>query len=126
MLRIFQASVNFLAFKMYIKKMEKILALATVNSELWNIRISNLVINVYKNAFFLYEKLSFFLWGQIISIMSVVTVVIYNNLFTFSSWMRRYWFYVKNDFRNFQQVYTFWGPLSQKKWFSRKCLSVCM
>ena len=23
------------------------------------------------------------------------------------SWMRRYWFYVKNDFRNFHQVFTF-------------------
>ena len=26
---------------------------------------------------------------------------------TFSSWMRRYWFYVKNDFRNFHQIFTF-------------------
>ena len=45
--------------------------------------------------------------------------------FTFSSWMRRYWFYVKNDFRNFHQIFTFWDPLSQKKGFLRKCLSVC-
>ena len=28
-------------------------------------------------------------------------------IFTFSSWMRRYWFYVKNDFRNFHQIFTF-------------------
>ena len=28
-------------------------------------------------------------------------------VFTFSSWMRRYWFYVKNDFRNFHQIFTF-------------------
>ena len=27
-------------------------------------------------------------------------------IFTFSSWMRRYWFYVKNDFRNFHQIFT--------------------
>ena len=46
--------------------------------------------------------------------------------FTLSSWMRRYWFYVKNDFRNFHQIFTFWDPLSQKKWFLRKCLSVCL
>ena len=45
--------------------------------------------------------------------------------FTFSSWMRRYWFYVKNDFRNFHQIFAFWDPLSQKKRFLRKCLSVC-
>ena len=45
-------------------------------------------------------------------------------IFTFSSWMRRYWFYVKNDFRNFHQIFTFWDPLSQKKRFLRKCLSV--
>ena len=48
------------------------------------------------------------------------------DFFTFSSWMRRYWFYVKNDFRNFHQIFTFWDPLSQKKWFLRKCLSVCL
>ena len=29
------------------------------------------------------------------------------SLFTFSSWMRRYWFYVKNDFRNFHHIFTF-------------------
>ena len=46
--------------------------------------------------------------------------------FTFSSWMRRYWFYVKNDFRKFHQIFTFWDPLSQTKWFLRKCLSVCL
>ena len=45
--------------------------------------------------------------------------------FTFSSWMRRYWFYVINDFRNFHQIFTFWDLLSQKKGFLRKCLSVC-
>ena len=28
-------------------------------------------------------------------------------LFTSSSWMRRYWFYVKNNFRNFHQIFTF-------------------
>ena len=49
-----------------------------------------------------------------------------SRIFTFSSWMRRYWFYVKNDFRNFHQIFTFWDPLSQKKWFLRKCLSVCL
>ena len=48
------------------------------------------------------------------------------HFFTFSSWMRRYWFYVKNDFRNFHQIFSFWDPLSQKKWFLRKCLSVCL
>ena len=47
-------------------------------------------------------------------------------IFTFSSWMRRYWFYVKNYFRNFHQIFTFWDPLSQKKGFLRKCLSVCL
>ena len=31
----------------------------------------------------------------------------YFEIFTFSSWMRRYWFYVKNDFRNFHQIFTF-------------------
>ena len=31
----------------------------------------------------------------------------YRFLFTFSSWMRRYWFYVENDFRNFHQIFTF-------------------
>ena len=51
---------------------------------------------------------------------------LYEKLFTFSSWMRRYWFYVKNDFRNFHQILTFWDPLSQKKRFLRKCLSVCL
>ena len=45
---------------------------------------------------------------------------------TLLSWMRRYWFYVKNDFRNFHQIFTFWDTLSQKKWFLRKCLSVCL
>ena len=50
----------------------------------------------------------------------------WNNFFTFSSWMRRYWFYVKNDFRNFHQIFTFWDPLSQKQGFLRKCLSVCL
>ena len=53
-------------------------------------------------------------------------VWIQNTFFTFSSWMRRYWFYVKNDFRNFHQIFTFWDLLSQKKWFLRKCLSVCL
>ena len=48
------------------------------------------------------------------------------SIFTFSSWMRRYWFYVKNDFRNFHQIFTFWDPLSLKKWFLRKCFSVCL
>ena len=43
---------------------------------------------------------------------------------TFSSWMRRYWFYVKNDFRNFHQIFPLEDPLSQKKGFLRKCLSV--
>ena len=28
-------------------------------------------------------------------------------IFTFSSWMTRYWFYVKNDFRKFHQIFTF-------------------
>ena len=46
--------------------------------------------------------------------------------FTFSSWMRRYWFYVKNEFRNFHQIFTFWDPLTQKNWFLRKCLFVCL
>ena len=39
--------------------------------------------------------------------------------------MKRYWFYVKNHFRNFYQIFTFWDPLSQKKRFSRKCQFVC-
>ena len=48
-------------------------------------------------------------------------------IFTFSSWMRRYWFYVKNDFRNFHQIFTFWDTLSQKKGFYESvCLSVCL
>ena len=47
-------------------------------------------------------------------------------IFTFSSWMKRYWFYVKNDFWNFYQIFTFWDPLSQKKRYLRKCLSVCL
>ena len=46
--------------------------------------------------------------------------------FLHSHHMRRYWFYVKNDFRNFHQIFTFWDPLSQKKRFLRKCLSVCL
>ena len=29
--------------------------------------------------------------------------------------MRRNWFYVKNHFWNFYQIFTFWDPLSQKK-----------
>ena len=28
-------------------------------------------------------------------------------IFTFSSWMRRYWFYVKDDFRKFHHIFTF-------------------
>ena len=32
---------------------------------------------------------------------------LFQHFFTFSSWMRRYWFYVKNDFRNFHQIFTF-------------------
>ena len=40
--------------------------------------------------------------------------------------MRRYWFFVKNHFRNFHHFFTFWDPLSQKKRFLRKCLSVCL
>ena len=38
--------------------------------------------------------------------------------------IRRYWFYVKNDFRNNHQIFSFWDPLSQKKQFLRKCRSV--
>ena len=38
--------------------------------------------------------------------------------------MRRYWFYVKNDFSNFYKISTFWDALSQKKWFLRRCLFV--
>ena len=38
--------------------------------------------------------------------------------------MRSSWFYVKNHFRNFHHIFTFWDPLSQKKRFLRKCLSV--
>ena len=30
-----------------------------------------------------------------------------SEIFTFSLWMRRYWFYVKNDFRKFHQIFTF-------------------
>ena len=26
----------------------------------------------------------------------------------------------------FHQIFTFWDPLSKKKWFLRKCLSVCL
>ena len=40
--------------------------------------------------------------------------------------MRRYWFYVKNHFWNFHQIFTFWDPLSQKKRFLEKALSVCL
>ena len=31
--------------------------------------------------------------------------------------MRRYWFYVKNDFSNFHKISTFWDPLSEKNGF---------
>ena len=50
------------------------------------------------------------------------------NIFTFSSWMRMYWFYVKNDFRNFHQIFTFWDPLSEKMVFTKVSvrLSVCL
>ena len=44
---------------------------------------------------------------------------------TFSSWMRRYWFYVKNYFPNFHQIFTFWDTLSRKYRFLQKSLSVC-
>ena len=46
-------------------------------------------------------------------------------IFLHSHHMRRYWFYVKNDFRNFHQIFMFWDPLSQKNRFLLKCLSVC-
>ena len=45
-------------------------------------------------------------------------------VFLHSHHVRKYWFYVKNDFRNFHKIFTFWDPLSQKKRFLRKCLSV--
>ena len=34
--------------------------------------------------------------------------------------MKRYWFHVKNHFRNFHHIFTFWDHLSQKKWFLQK------
>ena len=58
------------------------------------------------------------------SIFLLIWVVV---IFTFSSWMRRYWFYVKNDFRKFHQIFTFSDPLSPKKGFYESvCLSVCL
>ena len=46
--------------------------------------------------------------------------------FLHSHHIRRYWFYVKNDFRNFHQIFTLCDPLSQKKRFLQKCLSFCV
>ena len=52
-------------------------------------------------------------------------IVDYINIFTFSSWMRRYWLFEKNDFQNFHQISTFWSPMSKnKERFLQKCLSV--
>ena len=38
--------------------------------------------------------------------------------------MRRCWFYVNNHFSNFYQIFTFWDPVSEKKRFLRRGLSV--
>ena len=46
-------------------------------------------------------------------------------LFLHSHHMRMYRYYVKNQFRNFYQIFTFSNPLRQQKRFLRKCLSVC-
>ena len=46
--------------------------------------------------------------------------------FLHSHHMRKYWFYGKNHFWNFHQIFTLWDPLSQKWRFLQKCLSVCL
>ena len=47
-------------------------------------------------------------------------------IFLYSHHMRRYWFYVKNHFRSFHQIFMFQDPLSQKNRFLRNFLSVCL
>ena len=46
------------------------------------------------------------------------------NLFQNFIYHRRDSFYVDNEFRNFHQIIMFWDPMSQKKRFLRKCMSV--
>ena len=46
--------------------------------------------------------------------------------FLHSHYMRRYWFYVINDFQDFHQIFTFWNPLSQKKTVFTKVSVVCV
>ena len=53
---------------------------------------------------------------------NICSVTVFYQFYILS--MRRYWFHMKNDFRNFQQIFTFWDPLSNKKRFLRKCQSV--
>ena len=55
----------------------------------------------------IYLFLSLCLLISIFSYPSVYPPTKVVSIFTFSSWMRRYWFYVKNDFRNFHQIFTF-------------------
>ena len=46
--------------------------------------------------------------------------------FTFSSWMRRYWFYVKNDSKISSNLYVLRPPESEKRVFTKSVsLSVC-
>ena len=84
---------------------------------------------VISQIWLIHSNLFLAIWiGQISLIISrflMIQIKKVRVLFTFSSWMRRYCFYVKNDFRNFHQIFTFWDPLSQKKRVLRKCLSVC-
>ena len=42
--------------------------------------------------------------------------------FLHSQHIRSYWFYMKNHFRNFHQIFPFWDPMSEEKRFLQKCL----
>ena len=46
------------------------------------------------------------------------------NIFTFSSWMRRYWFYVKNDSKFSSNLYVLRPPESEKMVFTKVFVSL--
>ena len=46
------------------------------------------------------------------------------SIIAFSSYEKVLVLYVKNDFWNFYQIFTFWEPLNEKKRFLQKWLSV--
>ena len=70
--------------------------------------------------------------ARILSVISVISLMSppcmnVDNFFTFSSWMRRYWFYVKNDSKFSSNLYVLRPPESEKTVFTKVsiCLSVC-